>query len=83
LSQQYSIETENQSGVTVFLLKNAGVASAKVIPEWGNNCFEFRTTHSVFEEVPFDQIQQTPGSYKTLYLPFRIGSKTVDFHFEE
>ena len=60
---QYSVEREEYEGTTIYSLRNAGISSARIVPEWGNNCFEFKTKFSVLEEVPFGEFRKKPTSY--------------------
>jgi aldose 1-epimerase len=63
MSSQYSIQTENYEGTTIYSLRNAGISSARIVPEWGNNCFEFNTRFPVLEEIPFSEFRKKPRSY--------------------
>jgi aldose 1-epimerase len=57
---RYWANRENRDGVRVVVLEGPG-ARAEVAPGLGNNCFAFRATRPVLEEVPFDEFRRAPG----------------------
>src|SRR5262249_16420228 len=82
MSSQYSIEAENYEGTTIYSLKNAGTSSARIVPEWGNSCFEFKTKLSVLEEIPFSEFCKRPRSYGIpILFPYPNRIKDARFSF--
>jgi aldose 1-epimerase len=63
MTQTYSVNSETREGVEVFALNEGDDAAAEIAPDFGNNCFAFRTGESVLEPVAFSEFRQRPTSY--------------------
>lgn len=63
MEQKYLVHSENHQGTEIIVLREGKRAQAKVAPSLGNNCFEFRTSEPVLENISLDQFLAKPTSY--------------------
>jgi aldose 1-epimerase len=63
MSLRYTVTAETRGEVEVFILREADVASAAIVPAWGNNCFMLQVHEPVLESVAFEEFRARPTSY--------------------
>lgn len=63
MASRYIVTAETRGEVEVFILREAEIASAAVVPAWGNNCFMLQVYAPVLETVAFEEFQERPTSY--------------------
>jgi aldose 1-epimerase len=79
----YSIEKDLREGIEIYKLIEADRAVAEIAPALGNNCFAFRTSAPILEEVSFDDFRKKPTSYGIpILFPFPNRIRDGKFNFE-
>jgi aldose 1-epimerase len=63
MARRYTATSELRDGVEIYTLSDGDAAVAEIAPSLGNNCFSFRTSAPVLEEVSFADFLQKPTSY--------------------
>jgi aldose 1-epimerase len=83
MAHQYAINRRNHNGIDLFTLQQGEQAQAEIAPQFGNNCFAFRTTADILEPVPLDDFLSRPTSYGIPVLfPFPNRIRDGRFTFE-
>jgi aldose 1-epimerase len=82
MANKYSVGSSLRDGTTIWELEEANTASVEIAPEWGNNCFSFRTLHDILEPVSFEEFALRPRSYGIpILFPFPNRIKDGKFLF--
>lgn len=83
MAHQYAVNRRNHHGIDLFTLQQGEQAQAEIAPQFGNNCFAFRTTADILEPVPLDDFLSRPTSYGIPVLfPFPNRIRDGRFTFE-
>src|SRR5215510_5801766 len=63
MAPRYSVAAETHGEVEIFILREAEIASAAIVPAWGNNCFMLQMYEPVQESDAFEEFRTRPTSY--------------------
>lgn len=64
MRRNYFVSSDTWNGVQIFTLSQEGFGNARVVPQWGNNCFSFVVGgQPIVEPVSLEQFAERPTSY--------------------